>query len=272
MRRLLWVIAVVIVSMAPILPASAQGRIDPPVAPSPPPGAAPSPPDILVIPRPAPITHPILARETAGTLRGFVADLFDGLDVYWGASFAREGVGYRSAQLMWVTVAESVVTACHPVRHRGSHEAVPPPPDRPQRVIIAPAAYCDADQTIYLSQPFLEHWWARSQGMAVVLTLAITWGNHVQNLLGIGPGDYDSTQLDLQADCFAGMFVRYTNARGWLRPGDREEAIRLMRESPNGWAVPGETNRLAAGSDERASAFESGYAGISCAGFTPLEL
>ena len=254
MRRLLWLVAVVIVGVAPLLPASAQGRIDPPVAPPPPPGAAPRPPDVLVIPRPAPVTHPVLAREPAGTLRGFVADLFDGLDVYWGASFAREGVGYTNAQLLWVTVAESVVTGC-----------------QPRRVIIAPAAYCDADQTIYLSQPFLEHWWARSQGMAVVLTLAITWGNHVQNLLGIGPGDYDSSQLDLQADCFAGMFVRYANARGWLRPGDREEAIRLMRESPNGWAVPGETSRLAAGSDERASAFESGYAGISCAGFTPLE-
>ena len=254
MRRLLWLVAVVMVAVAPVLPVAAQDRLDPPVAPPPPPAAAPLPPAVLVIPRPAPVTSPVLAREPAGTLRGFVADLLDGLDVYWGASFAREGVPYTSPNPVWVTVAEPAATAC-----------------RPLRVVVAPVAYCEADQAVYLSLPFLEHWWARSQGMAVVLTLAIAWGGHAQNLLGIGADEYGPYQRDLQADCFAGMFVRYADARGWLRSGDREHAISIMREGPpDGWPIPGESSRLAGGSDERASAFESGYNGIPCGGFTQI--
>ena len=204
-----------------------------------------------MIPRPAAPTNPVLSREYAGTLRGFVADLLDGLDVYWGASFAREGVPYTNAGLQWVTVAEPAATPC-----------------QPRRVIVPAAVYCESDQTVYLSLPFLEHWWARSQGMAVVLTLAIAWGGHAQNLLGIGAGEYGPYLRDLQADCFAGMFVRYADTRGWLRPGDREDAIRIMRAGPDGWPIPGESIRIAGGSDERASAFESGYNGIPCVGFT----
>ena len=133
MRRLLWVVAVLVVSVAPVLPVAAQARLDPPVAPPPPPGAAPRPPDVLVIPRPPSPTNPVLARENAGTLRGFVADLLDGLEVFWRASLVREGVDYSNANLQWITVAQSAVTACHP-----------------QRVVVAPAVYCGEDQTVYL--------------------------------------------------------------------------------------------------------------------------
>ena len=37
MRRLLWLVAVVMVAVAPVLPVAAQDRLDPPVAPPPPP-------------------------------------------------------------------------------------------------------------------------------------------------------------------------------------------------------------------------------------------
>ena len=64
-------------------------------------------------------------------------------------------------------------------------------------------------------------------------------GHHVQNRLGISDrvnemrqrvseaeGNQLSVRLELQADCFAGMFGNYAKAQGIIEPGDFEEGLR----------------------------------------------
>ena len=58
-------------------------------------------------------------------------------------------------------------------------------------------------------------------------------GHHVQNLLGImdrvqsaGQSNRLSVALELQADCYAGVWAFYAAKKGQVEPGDPQEAIR----------------------------------------------
>lgn len=84
--------------------------------------------------------------------------------------------------------------------------------------------YCPSDQTIYLDTTFFEDVLQRQlNGPAGAFVepyvLAHEYGHHIQNLLGImgrvktqqGPRS-DSVRLELQADCFAGMWTKNATA------------------------------------------------------------
>ena len=80
--------------------------------------------------------------------------------------------------------------------------------------------YCPTDETIYLDTTFFDEVLERQLGgpsgaFVEPYVLAHEYGHHIQNLLGImgkvktqqGPKS-DAVRLELQADCFAGMWAR----------------------------------------------------------------
>jgi uncharacterized protein len=80
--------------------------------------------------------------------------------------------------------------------------------------------YCPADQTIYLDTTFFDEVLERQLGgpdggFVEPYVLAHEYGHHIQNLLGTmgrvktqqGPKS-DAVRLELQADCYAGMWAR----------------------------------------------------------------
>ena len=102
--------------------------------------------------------------------------------------------------------------------------------------------YCPADQKVYLDLSFFEDLKHRHQApvdFAQAYVVAHEIGHHVQNLLGISdqvrrlqqrvrPADANdlSVRLELQADCFAGVWAhRAQLARNVLEEGDIEEAL-----------------------------------------------
>jgi predicted metalloprotease len=70
-----------------------------------------------------------------------------------------------------------------------------------------------------------------------VTSLAHEWGHHIQHLLGVvdAKGTIDSLspdtqpltsrEVELQADCYAGLFSRYARDTGWLSDHDLAEAM-----------------------------------------------
>ena len=125
--------------------------------------------------------------------------------------------------------------------------------------------YCPLDQKVYIDLSFYADLQrmagARSDfDFAQAYVIAHEVGHHVQNLLGIsdevhaarqrlseGEGNALSVRLELQADCFAGVWGHHTQQR-WavLESGDVEEALRaasaigddrLQRQS-QGYVVP----------------------------------
>jgi hypothetical protein len=105
--------------------------------------------------------------------------------------------------------------------------------------------YCPRDHRVYLDLGFfaeLSQRFGAPGDFAQAYVIAHEFGHHVQNLLGLteraqrdqrsGPNS-TSVALELQADCFAGLWGHAASQRGRfsagqveLEPGDAEEALR----------------------------------------------
>jgi predicted metalloprotease len=96
--------------------------------------------------------------------------------------------------------------------------------------------YCPGDQRLYLDFSFfreLEREFKAPGDFAQAYVIAHEVGHHVQNLLGTmekvhraGNSNQLSVRLELQADCYAGIYANYAQKKGILDAGDAEEAIR----------------------------------------------
>lgn len=116
--------------------------------------------------------------------------------------------------------------------------------------------YCPADHKVYIDLSFYNDMERKMGGggdFALGYVLAHEIGHHVQNQLGISQkvtqlmqqssktdANKLSVRLELQADCFAGVWGNKMRERGLLEPGDLEEALntataigddRLQRQS-----------------------------------------
>jgi predicted metalloprotease len=101
--------------------------------------------------------------------------------------------------------------------------------------------YCPGDQKLYLDLEFfdqLDRRFGAPGDFAQAYVIAHEMGHHIQNLLGIerqvrtlqqqSPRDANplSVAMELQADCFAGVWGHSTAQREILEPGDAEEGLR----------------------------------------------
>jgi uncharacterized protein len=96
--------------------------------------------------------------------------------------------------------------------------------------------YCPGDEKVYIDLGFydeLKHRFGAPGEFAQAYVLAHEIGHHVQNILGTErrvQGDSRgansaSVHLELQADCFAGIWAHSTQQRGLLEKGDVESAL-----------------------------------------------
>lgn len=176
-------------------------------------------------------------------LADFVSVVLADTEDTWNTIFGRSGMDYEEPVL--VMFSGSVQSAC------GMASAAVGP------------FYCPADNKVYLDLSFFHDLKQRHGApgdFAQAYVIAHEVGHHVQNLLGIsdkvrqaqrGAGKDEanalSVRLELQADCFAGLWGNYADrSRQVLEQGDIEEALgaasaigddRLQRESM-GYTVP----------------------------------
>lgn len=141
----------------------------------------------------------------------------------WKAIFAAEGRRYEEPTLVMFT--GSTESAC------GIGQAAMGP------------FYCPADKKAYIDLSFyddLQRRFGAPGDFAQAYVIAHEVGHHVQNILGISgqvrqlqrgrskaEANALSVRLELQADCFAGVWAnRADKARGIIEAGDVEEAMR----------------------------------------------
>ncbi|WP_454850064.1 KPN_02809 family neutral zinc metallopeptidase [Rhizobium binxianense] len=106
--------------------------------------------------------------------------------------------------------------------------------------------YCPGDHKVYLDTDFFNELSTRfgaSGDFAEAYVISHEVGHHVQNLLGILPkfnearqrmseaqANQMSVRVELQADCFAGIWGKYTQQKGILEAGDLEEALNAAQQ------------------------------------------
>jgi predicted metalloprotease len=178
----------------------------------------------------------------------FVSAVLGSADVTWKAIFEREGQTYRPPRL--VIFAGATQSAC------GFAQSAMGP------------FYCPSSREIYLDTSFFRDLERRFRGctgkacefaQAYVITHEV--GHHVQNLLGVltkaqqaqraAGSRVESNQIqvrvELQADCFAGIWARHAEQK-WklLEPGDIEAALQtaaaigddMLQRRSQGTVVP----------------------------------
>jgi predicted metalloprotease len=141
--------------------------------------------------------------------------------------------------------------------------------------------YCPGDRKLYIDLTFFNELatkFGASGDFANAYVIAHEVGHHVQNLLGILPrfnqmrqqmsqaqANQMSVRVELQADCFAGVWGYYTNQKGILEAGDLEEAINAahqigddtLQKRSQGYVVPESFNHGT--SAQRAKWFQRGF-------------
>ena len=173
----------------------------------------------------------------------FVSVVLADTEKTWHEIFSRSGKTYEEPKLVLFTGA--VDSAC------GYAQAAMGP------------FYCPGDHKVYIDLSFYEDMKKRFQApgdFAQAYVIAHEVGHHVQNLLGILGKNHETMQrvsqseanrlsvkLELQADCFAGVWGYHADtARNILESGDLEEALgaasaigddRIMKQS-SGTIVP----------------------------------
>ena len=116
--------------------------------------------------------------------------------------------------------------------------------------------YCPGDQKLYLDFAFfdeLKREFKAPGDFAQAYVIAHEFGHHIQNLTGVmdkvqraGNNNRLSVALELQADCYAGVWAFYLNKQGRVEAGDPEEAIRaaaavgddMIQKRTQGYVVP----------------------------------
>jgi uncharacterized protein len=150
----------------------------------------------------------------------FVAVVLAETEDTWHALFEQAGRRYSEPEL--VLFSNTVRSACGM-----SGQATGP-------------FYCPADDRIYLDLAFfrqLERLGATGE-FAVAYVIAHEVGHHVQRQLGVldtvrsrqqrlSPADANALQVrvELQADCYAGVWAHFADRDGLLRPGDLQNGI-----------------------------------------------
>jgi len=101
--------------------------------------------------------------------------------------------------------------------------------------------YCPADRKVYLDLSFfreLDRRFGAPGDFAQAYVVAHEVGHHIQNILGINQqvsrlqqqssqaqANQLSVRLELQADCYAGVWGHYAGRQGLLEPGDVDEGL-----------------------------------------------
>ena len=186
---------------------------------------------------------PYSASPEEQRLAEFVSVVLGDTEDTWRALFRDMGKTYDEPKL--VLFSEAVESAC------GTASAAMGP------------FYCPMDQKVYIDLSFysdLQNRFGAPGDFAQAYVIAHEVGHHVQNLLGIAEkvhsmrsrvgeteGNQLSVMMELQADCFSGVWAYHADrARQVLEKGDVEEALNAassigddrMQRQARGYVTP----------------------------------
>jgi len=200
------------------------------------------------------------SQDPERDLKDFSTYVFTDVQKTWQQTFKRAGQPYEHARL--VLYRDGVQTGC------GSASSAVGP------------FYCPADQIVYLDLSFygdLQNKLGASGDFAWAYVIAHEMGHHVQQQLGTSDevtrlqrdqrdnANELSVRLELQADCYAGVWGHTVYKQGDLQKGDVREALRAagavgddrLQKQATGNINPDSFTH--GSSEQRRSWFEKGY-------------
>ncbi|MEG2154316.1 MAG: neutral zinc metallopeptidase [Burkholderiaceae bacterium] len=211
---------------------------------------------------PASVSAPATSASPQDDMGRFVSVVLADTEDTWNPIFQAAGRQYQEPRL--VLFSGATRTACG----TGQRAAGP--------------FYCPLDQSVYIDLAFYEELQRRFKApgdFAQAYVIAHEVGHHVQNQLGLmnrvrtlqqsmpaSEANRLSVQLELQADCLAGLWANHAHrARQVIEPGDIDEALRAaaaigddtLQKASQGYVVPDSFTH--GSSEQRARWFRIGW-------------
>jgi predicted metalloprotease len=163
------------------------------------------------------------------TMEEFLTAVTTDVDTYWTGVFEESGLAEPRVTYNWIPAGQTAASACG---------------DESGTLGDSAAAYCMADDTIYISQQFASDIYSgaldqalpgSSQGyggttgdFSVAYIVAHEYGHQIQDELGLFQ-EYGATlptmAFELQADCYAGTWAASAYQENRLEEGDLQEAL-----------------------------------------------
>jgi predicted metalloprotease len=181
-------------------------------------------------------------RGSPDAMGHFVSKVLGSTEDVWGEMFQKAGREYRRPTL--VLFSGATTTSC------GMGKAAMGP------------FYCPGDEKVYIDLAFYNDLRQRFHApgdFAQAYVIAHEVGHHVQKLTGISQkidaargriskeeANRLSVRMELQADCYAGVWGNHAQARGQLDPGDVDQALAAataigddrLQKAAQGYVVP----------------------------------
>ncbi|MBA2247732.1 MAG: neutral zinc metallopeptidase [Chloroflexia bacterium] len=172
------------------------------------------------------------------------------IDTFWAETFEAVGLDYDPPGDIVAIDAEPFETGCGVERN----------------IDEAAIYYCTVDDTIYYSPEF--------RSLVIDLTgpfgwyniVAHEWGHHIQDLLGIDASrnpelddGYYVIELELMADCLAGVYAQDATARGTIEEEEVDDAESITEASGDLPETAFDDERAHGTGEQRVGAFFTGY-------------
>jgi predicted metalloprotease len=158
----------------------------------------------------------------------FLTTVTTDVDAYWTKTFKAAGLPEPRVSYAWIPAGQTAASACDDGSGMGDNAA----------------AYCPADDTIYISEKFATEIYngdldqvlpGSSQGFgrtlgdfSVAYIVAHEYGHQIQDELGLFDrygGQVPTMAFELQADCYAGAWAHSADQANKLEDGDVQEAL-----------------------------------------------
>jgi uncharacterized protein len=166
--------------------------------------------------------------EQPQTMEQFLTTVTRDVDTYWTSVFEDNGLSEPRVGYAWIPAGQTAASACDGGGAMGD----------------SAAAYCSADDTIYISEQFANDIYTgaldqalpgSSQGyggtvgdFAVAYIVAHEYGHQIQDELGLFErygNQVPTAAFELQADCYAGTWANSAYQDDRLEDGDVQEAL-----------------------------------------------
>ncbi len=176
--------------------------------------------------------HNLVLRSPDGTEQSaqdaeqFLTAVTQDVDAYWTRVFADSGRPEPRVSYAWIPSGQTASSACGGESGAMGDDA---------------AAYCPADDTIYISEQFATniytgaldralpgsaHGYGGTAGdFAVAYIVAHEYGHQIQHELGVFDRELPTVAFELQADCYAGNWARSAYDDQRVEDGDLQEAL-----------------------------------------------
>ena len=172
------------------------------------------------------------------------------IDTFWAETFAAVGLGYDPPGDVVAVESEPYETGCGTERN----------------IDQAAIYYCTRDDTIYYSPQFRSIVIDATGTYGWYNIVAHEWGHHIQDLLGIDAsrnpeldGGYYVIEMELMADCLAGVYAQDATARGTIGEDEVDDAEAITEASGDFPDTTFDDDAAHGTGEQRVQAFLTGY-------------